>query len=47
MGYDEGGFPVSESINVRLLRLPLYYELNINLQQTVAQLIHDFFNKVY
>jgi dTDP-4-amino-4,6-dideoxygalactose transaminase len=45
MGYKEGQLPVTESISVRLLRLPFYYELRRDEQAAVVESIEKFFRK--
>ena len=46
MGHTEGGLPITESISGRLLRLPFYYELHDEEQNTVIEEITHFFNKI-
>ncbi len=43
LGYETGQFPVTEDISDRLLRLPFYFELTDEDQQTVTAAITDFF----
>jgi len=38
------GLPVTDDMSQRLLRLPMYYELSRESQETVAEAIGDFFN---
>ena len=44
MGYSEGQLPVTESLSVRLLRLPFYYEMTQAEQKEVVEAIKDFFS---
>ncbi len=43
MGYSEGQFPVTESMSVRLLRLPFYFDLKQEEQIEVTESIKKFF----
>ena len=43
MGYKEGQLPITESMSVRLLRLPFYYGMKIEEQAEVVDAITDFF----
>jgi len=44
LGYRDGDFPVTEQLSGRLLRLPLYPDLEEEEQETVVQSIESFFN---
>lgn len=44
MGNRPGQLPVTESMSTRLLRLPFYYELTRDRQQTVVDTIFRFFH---
>jgi dTDP-4-amino-4,6-dideoxygalactose transaminase len=44
MGYRLGQLPVTESMSGRLLRLPFYYELTRDQQQTIVDTIFRFFH---
>lgn len=44
MGCAEGALPVTESLSGRLLRLPFYYEMTRDQQQTIVDAIFRFFN---
>ena len=43
MGYEEGDLPVTESLSGRLLRLPFYYEMTRDQQQSIVNAIFRFF----
>jgi dTDP-4-amino-4,6-dideoxygalactose transaminase len=43
IGYRDGQLPLTESLSVRLLRLPLYYELTHEQQEQVVNSIKKFF----
>jgi len=43
MGYKDSQLPVTESMSGRLLRLPFYYELTRQEQETIVNYIFDFF----
>jgi dTDP-4-amino-4,6-dideoxygalactose transaminase len=45
MGYREGMFPVTESCSARILRLPLFYDLQLAEQDRVITAIREFFGK--
>jgi len=44
LGYKEGQFPVTEAVSVRLLRLPLFFELKRDEQDQVVDSIKSFFS---
>jgi dTDP-4-amino-4,6-dideoxygalactose transaminase len=44
MGYGDGRFPVTESMSGRLLRLPFYFDLTREDQETIVNHIFTFFN---
>ena len=44
MGYSEGQLPITESLSKRLLRLPLYYDLEHEQQEEVVDAIKEFFS---
>lgn len=43
-GYQPGDLPVTETLANRLIRLPMFYELTEQEQQSVIQLVHRFFH---
>ena len=43
MGYKSGDFPITEELSERLLRLPFYYELDIESILYVCHCIREFF----
>jgi dTDP-4-amino-4,6-dideoxygalactose transaminase len=43
MGYAEGDLPVSEDVSRRILRLPLFFELDRPGQDRVVEVIEEFF----
>jgi dTDP-4-amino-4,6-dideoxygalactose transaminase len=43
MGYREGMYPVTESCSARILRLPLFYDLQLAEQDRVITAIREFF----
>ena len=45
MGYIDGQLPVTESISKRLLRLPFYYGMTKDDQDTVVESIQRFFKE--
>ncbi|MDD5673063.1 MAG: dTDP-4-amino-4,6-dideoxygalactose transaminase [Chitinivibrionales bacterium] len=44
MGYREGQLPVTESLSMRLIRLPLYFDITPAEQDSVIDVIYSFFN---
>ncbi len=44
MGYAEGMYPVTESVSARILRLPLFYDLNRQEQDQVIEAVKEFFS---
>ena len=42
LGYREGQFPVTEDLSSRLVRLPMYYEISPDEQETVVECISEF-----
>ena len=43
LGYRKGRLPLTESISDRLLRLPLYYDLQKEEQEEIINAIHEFY----
>jgi len=46
MGYRSGQLPVTESISTRILRLPMFFELNPDDQKKITETIYKYFNSV-
>ncbi|MFX1501265.1 MAG: dTDP-4-amino-4,6-dideoxygalactose transaminase [Promethearchaeota archaeon] len=44
MGYSDGDLPITEDLSWKLLRLPLFFELNFNDQEDIIREIKEFFN---
>jgi dTDP-4-amino-4,6-dideoxygalactose transaminase len=45
LGYRPGDLPVTEDVAERLLRLPYYYELDVDDQARVIAAVRSFFDK--
>ncbi|EKD26075.1 MAG: hypothetical protein ACD_79C01379G0003 [uncultured bacterium] len=45
MGYADGDFPCTEDISKRIIRLPLFHELENNEQDLVISVINNFFRR--
>ena len=45
MGYRDGEYPVTENLSARLLRLPMFYELELAAQEYITQEINQFFGQ--
>jgi len=41
-GYKEGDLPVTEDLSARLVRLPMFYQLTSDMQETILDAIRVF-----